>query len=203
MSVTAVENIVKKVVGEVGEEVKAMLGDGLNSSSEILEAAKKETMVEVEKIHESTKRQAETLRLRMLSSAELIARNKSLEFFEQTINEIFQKALEKLGKITSSNEYKASIKKLLEEGIDAIASKDLIISANKKDSEILKAIIKEIAEEKGLNMKLDTEPIDCVGGVQVRSFDGTIFYDNTIEARLERFKPLLRKNIALLFMGKE
>jgi len=118
------------------------------------------------------------------------------------MNEIFQKAFEKIEKITSSDRYKASMKRLLEEGVDAVASKDLVVSCTKKDSEILKAVAEEVANSRGVNIKVAEEPIESIGGVQVRSFDGIIFYDNTIEARMERLKPLLRKEIALLFAGK-
>ncbi len=47
--------------------------------------------------------------------------------------------------------------------------------------------------------KLSSETIDCLGGVQVRSKDGTMTFTNTIDARLERMKPLIRKEIASKF----
>jgi V/A-type H+-transporting ATPase subunit E len=199
----AFENVVNKIVGEVSQEVKVMFEDSLRASLEILERNKRETIMEAEKIHRSTERQAETLRLRIVGSAELIIKNKSFELMEQMINEIFQKAFEKIEKISSSDRYKTSMKRLLEEGIDIVASKDLIVSCNKRDDRILKALAEEVANEKKVNIKLAEEPIESIGGVQVRSSDGTIFYDNTIEARMERFKPLLRKDLATLFVGKE
>jgi len=198
----AFENVIGKVVGEVRQEVKAMFEDSLRLSLEILESTKRETMVEAEKIYRSKERRAEIFRLRMLSGVELATRSKSLEVVEQMMNEIFQKAFEKIEKITSSDRYKASMKRLLEEGVDAVASKDLVVSCNKKDSEILKTVAEEVANSRGVNIKVAEEPIESIGGVQVRSFDGIIFYDNTIEARMERLKPLLRKEIALLFTGK-
>lgn len=199
----AFENVVNKIIGEVSQEVRVMFEDSLRASLEILERNKRETIIEAEKIHRSTERQAETLRLRIVGSAELIIKNKSLELIEQMMNEIFQKAFEKIEKISSSDRYKASMKRLLEEGIEIVASKDLVVLCNKKDGRILKVLAKEVANEKKVNIKLAEEPIESIGGVQVRSSDGTIFYDNTIEARMERFKPLLRKDLAALFASKE
>ncbi|MCP8309096.1 MAG: hypothetical protein H3Z54_10465 [archaeon] len=199
----AMENVIRKVVGEASEEVKAIFEDGLKESLKVLEVSKSATIIEAEKMHESTKRQAETLRLRVLSGVELTTRNKQLELTEQMMNEVFQKAFERIEKITSSDRYKTSIKRLLEEGVDAIASKDLVVSCNKKDGKILKAVAEEVANERKVNIRVAEEAIESVGGVQVRSSDGTMFYDNTIEARMERLKPLLRKDIAPLFISKE
>lgn len=201
MSKTAIEKIVKKVVDETNDEIRTTLDEELKHSLEILEATKRKTVMEVEKIQESTKGQAETVRRRIIGSAELATRNKTLEFVEQKINEIFQKALQKFEE-NSSNEYKSSLKWFLEEAADIVASKDLIVSANKKDSKILKEILDEVAKTKGANIKIDEKPIEYIGGVKVRRSDGTISYDNTIEGRLERFKSLLRRNLGLLFMGK-
>lgn len=197
------ENVIRKVVGEASEEVKAIFEDGLKESLKVLEVSKSATIIEAEKMHESTKRQAETLRLRVLSGVELTTRNKQLELTEQMMNEVFQKAFERIEKITSPDRYKTSIKRLLEEGVDAIASKDLVVSCNKKDGKILKAVAEEVANERKVNIRVAEEAIESVGGVQVRSSDGTMFYDNTIEARMERLKPLLRKDIAPLFISKE
>jgi len=197
------ENVIRKVVGEASEEVKAIFEDGLKESLKVLEVSKSATIIEAEKMHESTKRQAETLRLRVLSGVELTTRNKLLDLTEQMMNEVFQKTFGRIEKITSSDRYKTSIKRLLEEGVDAVASKDLVVSCNKKDAKILKAIAEEVANERKVNIRVAEEAIESIGGVQVRNSDGTMFYDNTIEARMERLKPLLRKGIAPLFMSKE
>ena len=202
MSKTVIEKIVRKVVDETGDEIKATYDKELEHSLEILEATKRKTGMEVEKIQESTKGQAVTIKRRIIGSAELATRNKNLEFIESTINDIFEKTIKKLEEKVTSEEYKSSLKQLLEEGADMIASKDLIISANKRDCKILKEFVDDVAQAKDANIKIDEKPIGCIGGVKIRSSEGTTFFDNTIEARLERFKPMLRRNIGQLLMGK-
>jgi len=202
LSKTVIEKIVRKVVDETGDEIKATYDKELEHSLEILEATKRKTGMEVEKIQESTKGQAVTIKRRIIGSAELATRNKNLEFIESTINDIFEKTIKKIEEKVTSEEYKSSLKQLLEEGADMIASKDLIISANKRDCKILKEFVDDVAQAKDANIKIDEKPIGCIGGVKIRSSEGTTFFDNTIEARLERFKPMLRRNIGQLLMGK-
>ena len=47
--------------------------------------------------------------------------------------------------------------------------------------------------------ELSSEMIECLGGIIVKSKDGTMTFDNTIDARIERLKPLIRKEIASKF----
>ena len=47
--------------------------------------------------------------------------------------------------------------------------------------------------------ELSSETIDCLGGVKVKSKDGTMTFDNTLDAKIERLKPLIRKDIATQF----
>ena len=47
--------------------------------------------------------------------------------------------------------------------------------------------------------ELSSDTIDCLGGVEVRTKDGSMTYNNTIDSRIERMKPLIRKEIATTF----
>ena len=47
--------------------------------------------------------------------------------------------------------------------------------------------------------KLSSDTIDCIGGIIAKSKDGTMKFDNTLDARIERLKPLIRKEIASTF----
>jgi V/A-type H+-transporting ATPase subunit E len=200
---TAEENVIKKVINEAKEEIKTVLDEGLNNSIESLEKAKIDTNLEVENIISSKEKQADMIERRILGSAELESRNKSLEVVEESINEVFIEASKKLKESVKTDDYKKALKNFLEEGLDAVGSDNLVVFSNKKDSTLLKDIIKEIVGTKNVKISLSKETIDCIGGIQLKTPDGSVFYDNTIEARLERLRPLLRKDIASLFVGKK
>jgi vacuolar-type H+-ATPase subunit E/Vma4 len=40
-----------------------------------------------------------------------------------------------------------------------------------------------------------------IGGIRVKSADGLMGYDGTIDSKVERIKPIIRKNIAQLLRG--
>ena len=52
------------------------------------------------------------------------------------------------------------------------------------------------------NQDVAMQLIDAIGGIRVKSADGTMTYDNTIDSRIERLKPLIRKNIAQMLRGE-
>jgi V/A-type H+-transporting ATPase subunit E len=47
--------------------------------------------------------------------------------------------------------------------------------------------------------EFSSETIECLGGIKAKSKDGAMTFDNTIDARIERLKPLIRKEIAAKF----
>jgi V/A-type H+/Na+-transporting ATPase subunit E len=56
---------------------------------------------------------------------------------------------------------------------------------------------------KNVRMTLSEQPINVIGGIRVRSVDGSTTYDNTLDSRIERFKPLIRKNIVQMLRSEE
>jgi V/A-type H+-transporting ATPase subunit E len=62
--------------------------------------------------------------------------------------------------------------------------------------------VKKVASElqgKKVKISVSDEAIEALGGVKVKSKDGSVVYDNTLDSRIERLKPIIRKDIALMF----
>ena len=56
----------------------------------------------------------------------------------------------------------------------------------------------------GLQLDLPVQvDVDCWGGVVARSEDGRVVMINTLEARLERATPSLRRSLSALFEAEE
>ncbi len=83
---------------------------------------------------------------------------------------------------------------LLEESINALGTSDVKISTNSKDKEIVQGLLSKFS-----GAELSSDSIDCLGGVEVKSKDGSMTFNNTIDSRIDRIKPLIRKDIATKF----
>jgi len=192
----AFDNVVSKVVNDVKREILLSLENSHNDALEIIENTEQETNIKAAEILQSVDRLGDTLHSKIIGNAELKARNNSLQLIEETINKIFEESLKGLVNISSNKSYDKSMKKLLEEGLDAIGGKEFNISCNTKDVDLLKNISKEIQKTRKINIELSSKNLNCMGGVQVMNSDGSVIFNNTVEVRLERFKPLLRKQIS-------
>ena len=190
---SALDNVVGKVVEEAKQEILKILESGKMEGEDILYQAQREAEVEAGKILSSKDRQVESLSRRIIGSAELEARNKSLRLVEDNINKVFENALSKLAK-NKPKEYKDAMKKMVEEAVESVGAKKVILSCNNEDKSLVKGMAKQVS--KSIDVSVADKSIVCVGGVKAATADGSIRFDNTLEARLNRMKPTLRKQIA-------
>ena len=190
---SALDNVVGKVIEEAKLEILKILESGKIEGEDILYQAQREAEVEAGKILASKDRQVESLSRRIIGSAELEARNKSLRLVEDSINKVFENSLAKLSK-NKPKEYKDAMRKMVGEAVESVGAKQVILSCNNEDKGLVKDIAKQLS--KGIEVSVVDKPIVCVGGVKAATADGSIRFDNTLEARLNRMKPTLRKQIA-------
>ena len=98
-------------------------------------------------------------------------------------------------------EYKESLKKIVTEAGVEIGGGELLVLLKETDSSKIKGSIasieKEITEKTGVNTTLELEEtINTIGGAIVKTKSGEIEVNNTIEARMLRFKKALRSEVA-------
>ena len=149
-----------------------------------------------------SQKQAENLRRQIVGSSRLAARNKQLVLIETAVNDAFEKAKAKLASSNKQESYKVLIITMLENSISAIGSDEVIVECNKNDLDIVKNAITDLSKNE-VRVKVSDKPINVIGGIRVRSADGSMTYDNTLDSRIERLKPLIRKNIVQMLRGEE
>jgi V/A-type H+-transporting ATPase subunit E len=135
-----------------------------------------------------------------LGSKRLESRNQELLLIETAVNNYFEKAREKFRELSRDKEYKSMITEMIDDCISAIGTGEIIIESNEKDSKIVAEIIAK--KPKKVKLTLSDKPIDAIGGLRALSPDGSLTYDSTIELRMERLKPLIRKEIVQALRGE-
>jgi len=94
------------------------------------------------------------------------------------------------------------IMKVLEEGLSVIASKDMVIECNNNDKNMVNKIISDYTKTNGdYRITISQNSFNFIGGIRVKSADGLMSYDGTIDSKIERIKPIIRKDIAQLLRG--
>ena len=196
---------------EAQAKVDAILADG----------EKKAEATKV-KISEDAAKQADMRYQQIISEAKMNARRAELGAKEEVIEEAFNKATEDLTNMANTNdpEYVDALVEMIKEAAVEIGGGDLIVLLKEDDIPkvqdkletiigLVKALIKRekpsdlglIATEVSLETDVDTtleigEPIDTIGGAILRTRNGEIQVNNTIESRMLRFKKSLRSEVA-------
>ena len=191
---SALERTVEKILHNTEEQILSSLKESLKSSQDELSNSHVSLEQEYDKIISEGKKEAEKLEKQIIGNADLDSRNKQLVLIEESIEKVFDKAIKKIQNADRNSDYSILISSMLKESIHTIGTPDITIQTNSKDKSVVQLLLPKFS---GATLSPDT--IDCLGGVKIQSKDGTMKFDNTIDARLERLKPLIRKDIASKF----
>lgn len=167
------------------------------------EAALAEARARAEQVYQTAYRQAlapeaaQSARIRNQARFEaecLVGRAR-----EQLVNQALERVRGQLAAMRSSGKYPEVLRRILYEllpgdnGLHDL-SHILILEADPRDRDLLEHLLKE----KVLDVQVDYS-LSCWGGLCARSPDGTVRMINTLEARLERALPYLKRRLPAVF----
>ena len=200
---SALERTISKVLSQKEAELISKIDSAYQESLNNLEASRGKLEAERTRIVESAKKQAENLKRQIVGSGRLAARNQELLMIENAVNNAFEEARKKLATSGGKDSYKALMSTIIEESVSSVGSGEVMIECNKNDAELVRKIVTDLQKKNSkVQAKVSDKSIDVLGGIRVKSADGTMTYDNTLDSRIERLKPLIRKNIAQMLRGE-
>ena len=195
------DKIVSSIMSEAQGKADIIMQEANAEVATINADAEKTAESEKNKILENGKKQSDMRYQQIISEAKMNARRAELGAKEDVIEAAFNQAIGEL-KIKASSgdeEYKDSLSKMIMEATNEIGSNDLILQLNEADTQKFKDDLSsqgsDSFEIEGIKFTLG-EPIDAIGGAILKTANGDIEVNNTIEARLERFKSILRSEVA-------
>jgi V/A-type H+-transporting ATPase subunit E len=194
---------------------KRILEEASNEADKILNAAE----IEARKILEEAKERAETILNEALKEAERRARENAntliadagrrlwelkrevLRVAYEIAAESFELAAKKLPQITEREDYVNILSRLILEAIGYLRETDLKVAVNRRDIELVRKLLPNLENDvvrilgKKVRLTLLEDPIDVVGGAVVMTADGSVIYNNSLEARLESAQEKLMPDI--------
>ena len=195
------DKIVSSIMSEAQEKADVIIQDANAEVSQITAKAEKTAEAEKLKILDNGKKQSDMRYQQIISEAKMNARRAKLGAKEEVIEAAFNQATGELKAIAAegNEDYEYSLSKMIKEAADEINRDDLIIHLNEADTNKFKQDLSSTGSDSfeldGFKFTLG-EPIKSIGGVILKTSNGDIEVNNTIEARLERFKSILRSEVA-------
>lgn len=198
-----VKKIVSTILSEAESRAEEIIKDAEKKKDKIIKEGKEKAKKVKEETLRRLKKEGRMKYRQIISNAKIKARRSELKTREKLIEKSFKIAENKLKEMASkhSEKYKQALINLIERSITEIGGGELQLHLNSRDTEFIKDQIEDISnkvsEKIGKNVKLELgEEINTIGGVIVRTKDGSIEVNNTLEARLSRLKKVLRPEVA-------
>ena len=200
---TGTDKIVSSIVSDAQIKAKSLTDEAEKKSSSILLQGEEKALMEKNKISAEAEKQANMKYQQLISEAKMNSRRMELEAREEVIEETFKNAEAKLKEIASStsSEYIESLKEIIAEAALEIGGGELVVLLKKDDvtkiKDSLASIASDVTEKIGAKTVLEIgDNINTIGGAIVKTKNGEIEVNNTIEARMLRFKKVLRSEVA-------
>ncbi len=188
------EKTIDKILNQSEDEIYQSLKTTLDESLKALSKSESKFEQEYDRIIEEGKKEADKIEKQIVGSSDLESRNKQLKLVAESVQNVFEKAIEQIKSAKRDANYTKLIETMLTEATQTLGTTEVTISTNKNDKEIVNSLLSKFP-----GAKLSSETINCLGGVEVSSKDGSMSFNNTIDARIDRMKPLIRKEIATKF----
>jgi len=194
----ALEGTIDKILKNTENDVLSSLKSALDDSQQNLDDSITKLESEYDKIVSDGKKEADKIEKQIVGGSDIEARNKQLLALESSVDRVFTTALDQISNSDRTGDYANLIKSLLDESTQVLGTSEVTVFTNSKDRDVVQSTLSSFP-----GSELSSETIDCLGGVKIQSKDGSMKFDNTIDARIERLKPLIRKEIASKFGVKE
>lgn len=201
------EKIVSNIMSEAQTNADKILQEAEVEVNSIIDNGNKQAELEKSKILDDAKKQSDMRYQQIISEAKMNSRRMGLEAREEVIESAFEKANAELKDISSSNtdEYVNALIKMIKEAAIEIGGGDLTVHVKEEDkSKItdINAIANDIKSKTDKDTSLEFgESIDAIGGAVIKTKNGEIEVNNTIEARMLRYKKALRSEVAKILFS--
>jgi len=196
------DKIVSTILSEAQKKADEIIQNAELEAKSLQETKSKRADLEKNKILEDANKQSKMRYQQIISEAKMKSRRLELETREEAIDESFNKAREELRKIafTSDKEYVDSLERIIQEAAIEIGGGDVIIHTKEEDVAKIKnldTIANEVKSVTGNDTRFEFgSAIDTIGGATLKTKNGEIEVNNTIESRLLRYKKDLRSQVA-------
>jgi len=194
----ALESTIDKILKNTENDILSSLKSALDDSQQNLDDSVTKLETEYDKIISDGKKEADKIEKQIVGGSDIEARNKQLLALEAAVDKVFTTALEQITNSDRNSDYANLINTLLQQATSTLGTTEVRVFTNAKDKDVVQSSLSNFS-----GSELSSETIECIGGVKIESKDGAMKFDNTIDAKIDRLKPLIRKEIASKFGVKE
>ena len=195
-----IEMLERAIMVEAREEADQLRAEAKEKADAIRKRAQAEAEAERKAILDRAKQDADRFRSQASASAQLQSRSTQLERREKLLDNVFAEVKKQLDGVKKRSDYGAIVAMLAHEALTQLKATEAEVQADEATQKVLKLdeISKELNGKFSLGNKLEEGT-----GIVVSASDGKLYYDNTLETRLNRLQSTLRSSVYKMLMGEK
>ncbi len=188
--------LVEEIRRAAESEASRIVEEAVRKAGSIIEEAKREAESLRARRLEEVRRRVRAEASRKIAAAKMRLRSEYLSAREEVIRSLLDAAIERALRHMSegSDLYRRGLVNLVVEAATSIDSSRLVVLCNERDRPLLAELAPKIAAEirartgRDVSVRVADETIRCMGGVIVCDESGRVYYNNTVEARIESLR---------------
>ena len=142
----SLEQAIDNVLQKTENDILSIIKNSSTKSKETLDNSLSKLEGEFDKIISDGKKEADKIEKQIIGSADLEARNKQLMALEEGVDKVFTKALDEITNTARSGDYSNLIKSLLDEATKILGTKEVIVSTNTKDKDLVQSTLSQFPD---------------------------------------------------------
>lgn len=190
----ALQRTIDKILDETQNTITASLQSSTDAAHIALDESVASLEDQYDKIISDGHKEAQKVAKQITGAADLEARNRQLLLVEDSVDRVFDQATEHVQNSQRDDQYSGLLGDLLAEAARILDTTEFTVYANDADRQTVESLLASYP-----GAVLSDQRLECMGGVKLVTRDGSMTFDNTLDARLDRLKPLIRKEIASKF----
>lgn len=211
MSESCQEALTKKILDDAKKEADETIERSRKTAQGVLEEKREEARRKAEEESESLIKAAQDQARSIIESS--IANSKIrmnwmiLSEKEKIIDRVFDEVKNKLREFTRMNEYDRILESLIEAGAIAAGGGELQVHLNSYDYQrnfTLDRLSNSVEKATGVRtvLRKAADPLNTIGGALIKSRDGKVTVDSTLEALIESRRKDLEPKISTILFTK-
>jgi len=207
---TSTKSLTDKIENDAEKKANKLVEEARKAAEALLEKRNKDAVEkarqDMQYLIDSAKSEAEKIRAIAVEKVEKQYKTTDLSEKEELISHVFESVKTKMKAFASQKDYQDYLERLILEGANALKGGDLEVLLNENDANLrldLQKTSKTVAADVGKPTTIKVLPgkLSGIGGAAIRSADGKIAVDNSIEGIIERESRKLRLIMAKGLFG--
>jgi vacuolar-type H+-ATPase subunit E/Vma4 len=194
----ALDDILRALEDNAEDRIEVIKQDAQQRVNEIISEVEKEASrskrLRLKKVQDAIKSECTGI----VYSASLKAKNELIKAQEDTVEEAFRLAEQRLSGLHSNEEYPRVLELLLDECLEVLDG-EVIIHVRQDD----RTLVDGLMADRKISYSISETPLEASGGLDVSSPDGEVIVRNSFESRLSKAKETLRLDISNALLGAE